>query len=449
MAVTYSTAFDQLLDSQSNPPLGYKFLANTSTAAGTVTTTDAEIIQLGAQQSSDRFNERFLWLPELSAAADQVRTIQVGGLTISSGTATFTLTNTTNFGQTVSNTTAYILPVHPSLFMAYANDALKRLRIDCLFPVAHGPEDAFMEKAATTDWTSTGATPTKQTTAAEVFLGSRSMKVLDSGGGGGYTQSALDRVAQGESVMFFGFAKADVGTCALDILDGSSNEEHSLEFTQEAWLFLRRLVQFGSTDEQFRVRLEGVTASAEGDWQAVWYVRQAETFFVLPSWIDNPTNIKSIQEATFRMAGRDTDTWVAGSMQLERLQQGDDYKFADYAAAANSNILEIRKPHLLQYPLLITVSCLASAPYGIDSTFTAYTGTNPIDIDLLVAAWQVEVAKGLNQISGYSSGGDPIHDGEPFAGLFSKGNKELARLAPRVSAKPEFPRWFGPSGGQI
>jgi hypothetical protein len=124
--------------------------------------------------------------------------------------------------------------------------------------------------------------------------------------------------------------------------------------------------------------------------------------------------------------------------------------FFDWGAGANPNILQILKPHLLQDALFVVVSCPASAPYGVDATFTSYSGTNPIDIDLLVAAWQVEFARGLNAVSAYSSGGDPIHDGEPFMGLYSKGNKELSRiLTPRISSKPPMERWRGPTGGAI
>lgn len=443
----YSEALDQLLDqvSTAEAALGLKFTAASITATG-ITTNDPEINKLGAEGSLDRWVNRFLYVPS-ALAADRVRSLK------SSSTAAGVTTILHNGPNTATGSaaTAYILALHPDLLMAYANDALEKRLIELPYPVGQGPADRFFEKTTDADWDDTNASDEKQVTSTEVLFGARTMKVLDDGSGGGYvTQAAFERVGDGKAVNFFAIAKGDVGTSALDVIDGAGNEQVSVEFNPEAWLFIAKRVQFDAGDVLFKTRLEGVTAAAEADWNAVWYVKEGVTDFMLPSWMDKRTGIKAVIQLGFKVPGIAADTWLAESVVRTTLQERLDWDYLRFGADVNPNWITIKKPRLLSEPMFLLVNCKASAPYGVDQKFSAYDGTNVLLQDELVAQWMIELATGVNEISAYGRGTTPLFDGPPFAGLHSKGESELKRIVPpRVTRKPLQPGWSGPTGGRI
>ena len=431
-----STAFtpaavDQLVDDVEGA--GLKF-TGTYTSSGLIfTTTDPEPARGGDVTASTRFKGAFAFFPS-ATSANKIR--QIVSHTTATGTATFTTTGP-NYNATGTSVVGYLLFEHSDILRNYANDALEHSRVEVRVPLMHGPASGDMQgDDVDTDWTETNATDTVQTTSSEVFQNAQSLVVTDSGSAGGYTQSALERIGQGRTVTMFGIVKSDTGTSTLIALDGSGNEQDSVLTTQEEWMLLKKRVTFDAADEQIRLRLEGTTASAEGDWQAAWYVKEDVPMFSAPAWFTERHRIIGIQRKTAMIAGSEADTWYAGSGEYVSLRGNDDpdpqYKVYRYGADASRWQIAILDKSLLTEPLYILVDAPWSAPYGTDATFSSDTSTTNMPQDEFMAAWKVEIAKAKNEF-------DPVtklFDRGKFPGLHSAALNDLAKVS-RTQENPQ------------
>jgi hypothetical protein len=441
----YADALDDLLDQSAG--MGRRILLSVDASGGPtsiITTQDPDVVMMGDAANPDEYTNRYIYLPT-AEPENQVRVVALEGLSITGGVASLTIIGTID--ETLVDQIGYILAVDPDTLMNLSNDALEAQNVVCSLPLVHGPADAFMENIDATAWTGT-ATIGKQAIPTEVYSGARSLVVTDGGAGGQYAQSALNRVGQGQGVIFHAIAKADTGTSALVGVSEAGNEAFALEFDEETWLYLRQEVKFASSEELFRVRLEAVSAAAEGDWQLAGFVRKGELNFTLPSWVKS-WNIRGLARVEFAQIGKNANTWLAGSRMLRELPREINYRVHDYGADANPVVIELLNDRLLTDLLELQVLCTWAAPYGIDLTIDAYDGQNPIEQDVWVAQWQMEIAEAHNEISAYE-GSNPIYDGQPFPGLWSKGKRTLDAInAVRAPAPPAYAAWVGPSGGRI
>ena len=393
---TLEATLDELLDSCALGPaledrLGLKITANVS-GSTTFTTTHPELNRLGANTPSTRLSGWFAW------ASDNNEERMITGVTVSSGTATVTVSGA-NFTSDASST-LYILRVSIDVLRNLMNDALAELTVECKIPLAHGPDDYDLQDSDTVDtsWTETNATDTVQVTAAEVWAGARSLVVTDSGSGGGYTQSGLVRIGHGKKAWAFAIGKSDTGTSALRVIDDSGNTEQTVSFTQEDWMFIKKEVTAGAADEGLRLQLLETSVSGVGDWQFAWIVKEDSRIFRLPSWADARFKIKYIARAVFDIEGDEDDTWMADSVEFKRLRENDDYHYADNSGDANPHSV-IMKPHVnLSEPLFVVIDCSWANPYGVSAIFALIGSLTNCPMRLLLPYMKKYVAERCGKI---------------------------------------------------
>ena len=438
--MAYSTTFSAFVDQLLVEPglvgsvdqrFGYKLTAATVTA-NTITTTDREIIRLGANYVDNRFQG---WHLYLASAGEEA---MVTNMSVSSNTATL---NFIGLSATTSGTptTVYLLRhCSWSELRNAVNDVLEYIPVECQIPLYHGPTDADMQDSDTVDasWTESNATDSLQTTAAEVWNGARSLVVTDSGSGGGYTASAVMRMGHSEQGTAYAIVKADTGTVALRVTDNGGNTVETVSTTQEDWVFIKKQFTLDSTDEGAALRLMGTTASAEGDWQFAWIVRHSSRIFRLPGWIDERFKVKGISRAYFRTPGDEADTWLADDVEFVALRgpEWDDQRewrpvFAQ--ADANPHRIVLEDHCRLDEPLFLTIESNYALPYGVAAIFSgatslladAVTTTCPPHLltarvkQWIGAMWQTE-----------------------YAGLEARGVQEYAsRLRSRETPQPKTP----------
>ena len=414
----------QFLDE--NPAVGRWFDDYAAVVAGSVTV----LFYADTNLPVEHLKGKIIYRPDAANASDFIRI--AGNLTVASGLIAHTGASYTDVTLGTESleiwNKRHIDPT--DAFVRVANDALEYLFVECMIPLYHGPTDAAMELASTTNWTGANSTLAKQTTAAEVFQGLRSLSVTLTAASG-YAESGLVNMGQGEAGMSFAIAKADTGTGIFRILDGSGNTIESVSFTQEHWLFMKKQFTLDATDEQARLRLLGTDNSDQIDWGPAWIVRQREPYFSLPSWLDERFKLKGVARAKFSQPGRESDTWLAGSMELERLEEGVHYTYGVRQADANPNMIFIEPGarYLLEEPLFLIVDAPYSAPYGVASLLSAESDTTTAPLHLLIAK--------ITELWGSSYAAD-------FPGMREKGKDLLAqRLHPRVTALPKRPRWGG------
>ena len=431
MTTTFLTALDQLLDEVTalnieEGALGYKFTANVGTTS--LTTTDAEIIKLGASGPSTRFQGWFGY------ASDNTEERPVGTLSISGGTAT--LTNLGANYTSDSSSTFYLLRIPVAKIKALMNDALEFIPIECMVPLRHGPDDADTQSSATSSWTASNCTVAKQTTAAEVLWGTRSMSLTDTTGGGTATSTTM-RVEQAGVVTAHTILKADTGTWTWRFLDNGSNAfSLDISFTEEDWVYARQTISLATDDEGLIGRFVGTSNNDQCDVQAMWFVKHSNNMFLLPSWIDERFKLKAVSYGVLRNGAQGTHQWVASAINWATLREGADYRLINRYADANPTWIEMLNNCWYNDPVFLTVECPASAPYGITATFSADADTTTVPAHVLVAYTKMLLGRRYGQ------------DVAKWAKLEVLGEREYKeRWMARRTERPTLLRWQGAMGG--
>ena len=403
----------------------YKFSAATI-ANTSLTTTDPMIVALGASAPADRFQHWGIYLE--TAAEERIGTT----MTISGSTATINFIGGGNATNQAGATNVWLVRTGKwSEIRNAASTVLEYIPVEALVPLAHGPDDWHMQANNTTSWTGTNATVAKQTTAAEVLMGLRSTS-LTLTSAAGYMTSTTVRMGQGESGTMHVIAKADTGTGIARALDNGGNTIESVSFTQEQWIYIRKAFTLGSTDEGSAIRILGTDNLDQIDVNMAWLVNRSENEYPLPSWLDHRFKLKDIIVRHYNKAGSESDTWLARSYHEERLVEGEDYHFSDYAADVTPTRVTVN-PYFRDDPIFLQIECPASSPYGVDQLFTSDSSTTLVPPHLIIAGLKAWV-------------------GAQYGALFpraeSEGNREFkARLRNRRTQRTPLPGWYGPTGG--
>lgn len=156
--------------------------------------------------------------------------------------------------------------------------------------------DGDMDSSGTTNWTASTATLSKITAAANITFGTQSMRVLCTSASG-YAKSAAINV--GSSALLY--ARADVrvavGTASLVVWDETNNASlGSATSTNADWRTINVNVTVPSTCKSVTVRLTGTGASDDAYWDDVSLLTSATLRLPLPSWVDHPRAILSLNE---------------------------------------------------------------------------------------------------------------------------------------------------------
>lgn len=370
----------------------YKFSAATI-GNSSLTTLDPNMVKLGTAINPQRFQGMHVYLE--TAAEERVATT----CTLSGSTLTLNFIGGGNATNQAGATNVWLSKVSWTEMRALVNDALELEFVECFIPLNHGPNSADLQDSDTvdTDWNEANATDTVQTTAAEVFMGARSLVVTDSGSGGGYTASTTVRMGHSKQGYAFAIAKSDTGTSALRVVDDGGNTLETVSFTQEDWLLIKKQFRLASDDEGAALRLLESTASAAGDWQFAWIVKDGIRLFELPSWVDERFKLKGIARATFYEQGDEADTWLADSIDLESLMESDtwqknDFHYINRMGDSHPHRV-LLEPHIrLDEPLFLIAEAPWTEPYGVAATYSTDASTSFCPMQVLTARCRLLIA---------------------------------------------------------
>ena len=247
--------------------------------------------------------------------------------------------------------TSEVYELHPYLdpdngdngMLAAINNALtRRLRYLTTVPLTLAA-DGDMDLSGITNWTAANlGTTAKDTGAANVFQGVRSLHAVTNAVNG-YAASDAINVREGEGYYIEAIVRsADASsTPKLVVVDQSGNEIDSwtpADMGLQAdiytdWVSLGRTVfQPQAGDTSIVVRLQGVENGADLYWDSVIVLRQAQREFVLPTWVEDETQLQGI----FMPLGSFPRTWA-----WHQLAEADHKIHLD-AAAANFGILRMQ-----------------------------------------------------------------------------------------------------------
>ena len=403
----------------------YRFSAATI-GNTSLTTTDPMIVALGANAPADRFQHVGLYLE--TAAEERIATT----MTISGSTATINFIGGGNATNQAGATNVWLVRIGKwSEIRTAANTVLEYIPTNALVPLAHGPDDSHMQANNTTSWTGTNATIAKQTTAAEVLMGLRSTSITLTSAAG-YMTGTTVKAGQSESVTMHVLAKADIGTGIARILDNGGNTVESVSFTQEQWIYIRKVGQLGSDDEGTAIRILGTDNLDQIDVNMAWLVNRGENEYPIPTWLDHRFKLRDIIARRYTRGGREADTYLAHSYEDVRLRQGVDYRFVDYMADATPTRVLITNRTYADWPMFLEVECPASEPYGVAQTFTTDASTTFTPPHLILAGVKAWL-------------------GAQYRGMFPEaealGTSEYkARLNARKVTRTALPEWGGPGG---
>lgn len=374
---TLTEIIDALIDRC--PELGMKLtLATVDNGVATATTTDPRCMIGGTDsfvgESGARYSGWFLWVPGLTTAGDRIRTVV--SFAISATVATFTVNRIYNAGDTTE--TAYLLTLGPDQLVGLLNDALARehFQTTVLFTEI---VDGDMQTSGVGAWTDSGSTSSKVTTAANVpFELTQSLRVLNAG----RTRPALVRIPRGQTLYACAICRADVGTAVLRVADASDTEIDTLSTTQEDWMFLWKRVTPDAAVEGAYFEPGSLAGADDSYWGGVGFLRPGARNFMLPSWMAEPWQFRGLSIARFPVTGTASGEELAASRQLERLEEGVNFRLYFPEAAANPSWVELNADYT-GYPLFLT----GLRPYGDIDTLSVsdLTATTRCNLNLVVA----------------------------------------------------------------
>jgi len=347
---TLTEILDELLDRC--PKLGMKItLAAVNNGAATATTTDSRLMSGGTNTTPAENARSHLWVPGLTTADDRIRSIvgPASGSPVSATVFTFTVNRVYAAGDT--NETAYVIGMKPDTLVDLINDALRKEPFVATVPLTE-PVDGDMQTSGVGSWTDSNSTSSKVTAAANVpFELTQALRVLNSGANG-RTRPALVRIPTGKSHYVWAIGRADVGTAVLRIADASDTEIATISTTEEDFMFLWAQVTPGATVEGLYLEPGGSGASDDTYWGGVGLLREGARNFLLPSWMADRWQFRSLSIARFPV-NQGSGVEVAASRQLERLTEGEDFRLTFAEAGANPGWIEL-DPAYTGYPLFLT-----------------------------------------------------------------------------------------------
>lgn len=428
--VTFLALLDQLLDeiaalNLEEGALGYKVTANVGTTS--LTTTDAEIIKMGSATPATRFQGWFGY------ASDNAELRPLGTIAVAGGTAT--IQNAGANYTADSSSTFYILRVDLTRIRALANDALEYIPIECIIPLMHGPTDGHMQDSDATAFTTSNVTAAKQTTAAEVLWGARSLSLTDTAGGGTATTGTM-KVEQGGQITAFSMLKADTGTWTLRFLDNGANTlDQDITVTEEDWMIARKVLNLETDDEGVAARLIGTATNDQCDVQSLWFVKSNNRHFQLPTWLDDRFKLKAVSVGVLGQASRNTDLYLAADMRFKTLRDSHDYRLSQRYGDANPTWLEVINGPLYD-PMFLHVMCPASAPYGVSATFSTDASTTTVPAHVMTAYMKKLIGERYGKFV------------PAWKQLEALGEREYReRWTTRRTERPQPVLWQGSSGG--
>lgn len=390
-----STAFTTILDDilEDIPEFGYGPFTITAIDAGDVKTNDPGLNQMGSNTATERFQNRWLFVPGASTASDAVRSIST--ISVTSGVCTISH-NGPNTGTSAVSQDAYILAISADEVLNMANRWLRTM-IARHAPIllVHGPDDNDMQSSGVTSWPATSGitTNTKTTTSAEVYQGARALD-LTNNAANGYSRSTLVNCPSNgmEAIGYFMALDESGGGASFILTDQSGNVIDQVDFSEKMFLFGRKQITLATTYTGVYLRLAGTGSSEEHIWQYAGIVFPNIQEFRLPDWASRRYRVKQIVAGIPRTSAAVTDTFYAGSLTYRPLTEGSDYELLFRQADVHPYGVRVLNSYWMTFPLYVVGEATYADVYGGSATFVNYTDTTP--------APRAELAAGVRTLIG-------------------------------------------------
>ena len=194
----------------------------------------------------------------------------------------------------------------------YINRVLRSIRYR-RYSILSLVTDGDMETSGVTNWTATSATLTKITAAANLTLGSTSLRVANSGTNG-LARSALINVAPGDTYSLRADLRVASGTGELEAYDQTNSAVIESETsTYPDWRYLAFNFTIPTGCLSLSIRLKGQEATADVYWDNVSLRHTKARQMDLPSWVDNPGAVEGLYQyrgGAGVTAGADAGLWM-------------------------------------------------------------------------------------------------------------------------------------------
>lgn len=312
--------------------------SSTTTLVDTTRHTDAS----STFSTSQDYAGKWLLMPGEAAVADRVRRI----VSIAGATGTITFTPAVSVAPAV-NDLYEIHELDPRIEHGILLQTMRQHKVPALMTLM-GFTDADLEETATASWTSSNATISKITTAANVFGGKSALRTLLTGANG-YAQTSSFRVDPSTQYTVSIPCRVDVGGPALLIAYDVTNSAslgtvgyHPLERPTVIQGTFNTL----ATTEEVALRYQGTANTDDIYWGRAHCWASTDTTINLPSHIRQSAQVRKLMSATYRKSVSGTgilNCFDAASRVLSRpYQRGPEYEIRIDPYFANPGQLELR-----------------------------------------------------------------------------------------------------------
>lgn len=210
--------------------------------------------------------------------------------------------------------------LHPDALLRRANWVMRENRFETLWPVTLIADGAMEDDMTAAQWTVSGAGITKSKVNGTCWSGTRSTRGLSTVANN-YLASLPVAVREGILYDVGAIGKPAVGTGKLVLWNNTAGSEiESWTFAQtEAWTKVLDQVTIPTGCKQASLRLQGVEATADINWDCAVLTPSNSELFDLPSWIKEQDQV---QGACYFPAGEE----ISGS-KVFLLDRSGPYRF--------------------------------------------------------------------------------------------------------------------------
>jgi hypothetical protein len=313
---------------------------------------------------------------------------------------------------------------HPTLIHQAIDRSLRKM----LYRTVALPSlaaDADMEASAATGYSSSGASLAKNTTAANVFRGTTSLSVTDTGAGNGYGYQAFN-VVEGDTYFVHAVCRTSAAAteCQLQAYDATNSAEIGSETHDEvAWQSLAFEFTIPSGCKSLYIKLITVTASGVSYWDQLQLMRKKDRRYALPSWV--------------------TETWQVGRTvyQCEGTELVSDGRMVDESPPTRWDHIRVKKELGTVY-IAPDPPFRNNAPVYIEclraySALATDAGTTDADLDWVATKAKYECLRML------AAPLVPVDERGEFRKALEEAKMEAAAMDARFMPKVEMPFGFG------
>ena len=288
-----------------NDEIGSWYAADSTSSGSTSTIVDSALTS--SLRHSTSFKYRTARINESGHGADGEER-RVSSFTSASGTLTAEAVYSASIGSGVGY---YLASIPPSVITTAVQTMLREfeyLEFECLSEVANAGGELYTSTTPD-NWTAVNSTVATETGVENVWRGRRSIKVTDSGSGGGYARSARINVHPGNTVHVECVARGDAGAQVdLTLYDVTNSAEivsttHSEERFQLLWADVS--IPSGCKQVDVYLKMNGSSGVAYFDEVAFWDHNRRS--FNAPDWVLKADDVVALRRRVGDQVDEDRD----------------------------------------------------------------------------------------------------------------------------------------------